>query len=142
MKFFKPNRRSSTMRERRLDHRKPSVLHAAICWEKNNSQRCLVTSVSLTGLFLELQECHPSSGAIMQLLFYCTIDGSRKLCSEWVRVEGHRDNGVAVSFTRFDNQHQCNMQLMLEQAVVHPAALATSKGAPASAVPPAMTNTA
>ena len=129
MRFFKPKHPALAARERRLDQRKPSELQAAICWEQDQSLQCRITSISLTGLFLELQEAQLASGAIMQLFFYGTMDGSQKLCSEWVRVEGTRHNGVAVSFTRFDNQHQCNMQLMLHQAMVPPAPLTKKTGA-------------
>jgi hypothetical protein len=120
------------VQERRLDQRKPSQLQAAVCWDINHSRQCRITSVSLTGLFLELQESRITIGDELQLFFYSQIDGSRKLCCEWVRVEGQRDNGVAVSFARFDNQHQCNIQLMLQEAMVHPASLTNSNVVPAA----------
>lgn len=128
MKFFKPKHQMPAVRERRLDQRKPSKLQAAVYWDTNHSRQCRITSVSLTGLFLELQESRISIGDILQLFFYSHIDGSRKLCCEWVRVEGRRDKGVAVSFARFDNQHQCNIQLMLHQAMVPPASLVNTGG--------------
>jgi hypothetical protein len=130
MKFFNPKRRMKVVRERRLDQRKPSQLQAAVCWNPQHSQQCRITSMSLTGLFLELQESRITIGEVLQLFFYSDIDGSRKLCCEWVRVEGQRNNGVAVSFARFDNQHQCNIQLMLQEAMVHPASLTNVGGAP------------
>ncbi|MGD8938029.1 MAG: PilZ domain-containing protein [Gammaproteobacteria bacterium] len=116
MKFWRANRLRDSVRERRLDQRKPSTIQAAMCWEHDHTRQCRITSLSLTGLFLELKDTNVQVGTLLQLFFYCTMDHSKKLCSEWVHVVGQRENGVAVSFARFDNQHQSNIQLMLQQA--------------------------
>ncbi|KPJ95140.1 MAG: hypothetical protein AMJ53_03470 [Gammaproteobacteria bacterium SG8_11] len=116
MKFWKSKRRSTVVGERRLDTRKPSTIQAAMCWEQSNTRQCRITSISLTGMFLELNAAKLKIGTLLELFFYCRMDDSKKLCSEWVRVVGQRQNGIAVSFARFDNLHQSNMQLMLQQA--------------------------
>ncbi|WP_455211842.1 PilZ domain-containing protein [Kaarinaea lacus] len=119
MKFWRSHQRTATVRERRLDQRKPSTIQAAMCWEHDHTRQCRITSLSLTGMFLESPDTDVNIGTILQLFFYCTMDDSKKLCNEWVRVVGKRDTGVAVSFAQFDNQHQSNIQLMLQQAVNH-----------------------
>ncbi len=119
MKFWRTNRRRTSVRERRLDQRKSSTLQAAMCWEHDHSCQCRITSLSLTGMLLEFRDTNIQIGTMLQLFFYCTMDDAKKLCSEWVRVVGKRENGVAVSFARFDNQHQSNIQLILQQAVVN-----------------------
>ena len=116
MKLLKKTAASG--RERRLDQRKPTAQQAVIWGDHNQSRQCCITSVSLTGLFLELSDAHLINGTDVQVFFYSDMDGAQKLCSEWVRVVGERNNGVAVAFIRFDNEHQCNMQLMLHQTLV------------------------
>jgi len=124
MKFWRTNHRAAAVRERRLDQRKPSTIQAAICWERDRTRQCRITSLSLTGMFLELPDANLHIGTVLELFFYCSMDDARKLCNEWVTVVGKRENGVAVSFARFDNQHQSNIQLMLQQGVNHPASIA------------------
>ncbi len=119
MKLLKKTAASG--RERRLDQRKPTVQQAVIWGDHNQSRQCCITSVSLTGLFLELSDAHLTNGTDVQVFFYSDMDGAQKLCSEWVRVVGERNNGVAVTFIRFDNEHQCNIQLMLHKALTGPA---------------------
>jgi hypothetical protein len=99
-----------------------------MCWEHDHTRQCRITSLSLTGMFLELKEANLEIGTELQLFFYCAMDDSEKLCCEWVSVVGQRENGVAVSFARFDNQHQNNIQLMLQQAVPHPYSFSPANG--------------
>ena len=117
MKFWRSKHQSPQAQERRLDQRKPSTISAAMYWEHNNTRQCRITSVSLTGMFLEMKEPDVNSGTMLQLYFHCFMDNATKRCCEWVRVVGARKNGVAVRFARFDNQHQSNIRLMLHQAL-------------------------
>lgn len=130
MNFWRTNSRHTLGGDRRLDQRKPSTIQAAMCWEHNDTRQCLISSLSLTGMLLELKDTNLQIGTMLQLYFYCTIDDSRKLCSEWVEVVGQRKNGIAVSFARFDNQHQSNIQLMLQQAVSDTSALISANQQP------------
>ena len=130
MKFWRTSHRTAAVRERRLDQRKPSTIQAAICWERDRTRQCRITSLSLTGMFLELPEADVNIGTLLELFFYCTMDDSKKLCNEWVTVVGQRENGVAVSFARFDNQHQNNIQLMLQQGVNHSTSIAPASNQP------------
>ena len=116
----KPQLASIKFRERRLDIRKPTSINAAVCSEYFGTKPCVISELSLTGMFLVLSEqSNFTPGTELQLLFYCNMDNCEKLCFEWVRVAGMRKNGVAVSFDHFDNQHQNNIQQMLHQSISH-----------------------
>lgn len=114
MKFW-PNNHSKNRHahERRLDTRKSSTIPAAICWGDDNSKYCTISHVSLTGMLLDVNSTGFSADTVARIFFYSDIDGARKRCCEWVRVVGVRNNGVAVCFTHFDNEHQSNIQMML-----------------------------
>jgi hypothetical protein len=121
MKIWHSKRQTSgKFRERRLDIRKPTTINAVICYEKSAAVPCVISSLSLTGMLLELTEkVHFELGTLLQLVFYSTIDHCRKVCCEWVSVAGMRENGVAVRFAHFDHEHQTNIQQMLHQAMTH-----------------------
>lgn len=120
MMFRRPNRRRATGSERRLDRRKSSTIQAAMRWEHDIIRQCRITSLSLSGMLLELKDIDIQIGAPLEIFFYSCIDDSKKLCSERVQVVGKREKGIAVSFARFDNQHQSNIQLMLQQTGPQP----------------------
>ena len=134
MKFWRPNTLfAHSIRERRLDQRKPATINAAICSEHDNGKRCIISSLSLTGMLLQLNEVNLPVGAALQVYFYCNVDGADKCCNELVSVVGVRNDGVAVRFERFDNEHQSNMQMMLHQICEFTAAHQNSN--PISAFP-------
>ena len=111
---------SDKFRERRLDKRKSLTINAVVCSEQDSAQPCIISTLSLSGMFLVLEpETRFADGTLLQLVFYSTRDNCRKVCCEWVRVVGMRESGVAVTFAHFDNQHQTNIQQMLHQVSVH-----------------------
>lgn len=114
MKFWQNNHsKSHSTHERRLDTRISSTIPAAICWSDDNSKHCTISHVSLTGMLLDVHNVDLPADTEAKIYFYCDIDGARKRCCEWVRIVGIRNNGVAVCFTHFDNEHQSNIQMML-----------------------------
>ena len=121
MKFWRSkSQASNTIRERRLDIRKPTYISALVCSEQSGATPCVISSLSLTGMFLELEEeVDFETGALLQLVFYSTMDSISKRCGEWVHVAGMRKNGVAVSYAHFDNEHQTNILFMLHQATIY-----------------------
>lgn len=120
---------TNKFRERRLDIRKPATINAVVCGEQSSAQPCIISMLSLSGMFLKLeQETNYDPGTLLQVVFYSTMDSCRKLCCEWVRVAGVRKNGVAVVFAHFDNQHQTNIQLMLHQAIAHTTSIPLTLG--------------
>jgi hypothetical protein len=66
-------------------------------------------------MFLEIPNENLPLGTEFEMFFYCDYYGNTKRCCEWVRVVSCGPSGVAVEFSRFDNQHQSNIQILYHQ---------------------------
>ncbi|WP_455203343.1 PilZ domain-containing protein [Kaarinaea lacus] len=111
--------RSATAKERRWDIRKPSEIDAAVCWGPSSYKRCSITSLSLTGMFLKLPNADIPAGSELDIMFLHDGRGGNKRCVETARVVRTTENGVAVCFNHFNNQHQTNIQIMLHMLESH-----------------------
>ena len=105
--------RSATATERRWDIRKTSEIDAAVCWGEDAYKRCIITSLSLTGMFLKLTHADIAEGSELELMFLNNNSSGHRRCIETVRVVRTTQNGVAVCFSQFNNQHQTNIQTIL-----------------------------
>lgn len=105
--------RSATAKERRWDIRKTSEIDAAVCWGEDAYKRCIITSLSLTGMFLKLPQADIAEGSELELMFLNNNSSGHRRCVETVRVVRTTQKGVAVCFSHFNNQHQTNIQTML-----------------------------
>jgi hypothetical protein len=100
--------------DRRRDIRKKSSMPATVqVLGERKRIRCTVTDINLTGMFLEIPHCDWPVGQQLQVLFQFEVDGNSRFCGDTVRVVRQSEWGVGVKYERYDNQHQCTLQMML-----------------------------
>ncbi|KPJ91827.1 MAG: hypothetical protein AMJ53_10680 [Gammaproteobacteria bacterium SG8_11] len=90
-------------------------IKAMLMLDSEHAKRIIITNLNFNGMFLEIPNVTLPVGVELEIFFYCDYYGNTKRCSEWVRVVSCDPSGVAVKFSRFDNQHQSNMQILFHQ---------------------------
>ena len=90
-------------------------IKAMIMLDGEHATRIIITNLNLNGMFLEIPNENLPIGADFEMCFYCDYYGNTKRCCERVRVVSCDASGVAVEFSRFDNQHQSNIQVLFHQ---------------------------
>jgi hypothetical protein len=90
-------------------------LKAMITLDGEHATRIIITNLNLNGMFLKIPNENLNIGMELEIYFFCDYYGITKRCCEWVRVVSCDISGVAVEFSRFDNQHQSNMQVLFHQ---------------------------
>lgn len=90
-------------------------IKAMLTVDGEHTIRISITNLNLNGMFLQIPNEQLPVGVELQVFFYTDYYGNTKRCSEWVRVVSCDSSGVAVEFSRYDNQHQCNIQVLFQQ---------------------------
>jgi hypothetical protein len=108
--------RSGVVGERRRDSRKSTVIPAMLGRHMGDARSCTITDLNLTGIFVQMPDPSFPVGSELQILFRFDFHGNIRQCSEPVRVVRTTHDGLAVTFSHYDNQHQCNIQMMLHRA--------------------------
>ena len=90
-------------------------IKAMIMLDSEHAKRIIITNLNLNGMLLEIPNENLPVGAEFEMFFYCDYYGNTKRCCEFVRVVSSDKSGVAVEFSRFDNQHQSNIQILFHQ---------------------------
>lgn len=90
-------------------------IKAMIMLDGEHATHIIITNLNLNGMFLEIPNERLPIGVEFEMCFYCDYYGITKRFCEWVRVVSCDSSGVAAEFSRFDNQHQSNIQVLFHQ---------------------------
>ena len=96
-------------------HDELNRINAMIMLDGEHATRIIITNINLNGMFLEIPNVRLPIGVEFEMFFYCDYYGNPKRCCERVRVVSCDATGVAVEFSRFDNQHQSNIPVLFHQ---------------------------
>lgn len=107
---------TSAWKERRWAQRTPSAIDVGIKLSNGNWQRCKVTNLSLSGMYLNFPSIDLMPEDIITLKFTLDLDGLFKNYYEKVTVKYVDDTGIAVAFENFTNSHFVILQKLLHIA--------------------------
>jgi hypothetical protein len=129
-------RPAAGFKERRWAQRTPSEIEVGIKLANGTWQPCNVTSLSLSGMFLNFPAIDLLPDDILVLKFTLDIDGLLKNYFEKVTVKHVNDDGIAVAFENFSNSHFVILQKLLHIAYCQNKQISTYQGFETKAAEP------
>jgi hypothetical protein len=96
--------------ERRWAKRNSASITARICLEDGNTSECVISSISMSGMYLVTGVNHYNESQHLVIDFPIEDDGLLKHFHETVHIIHVDNEGIAVAFDKYDSAHFITLQ--------------------------------